>query len=196
MTNWDYPFSFPTSGWKGQLTIPRELSLRTTSEGIRLHQSPISELETLRNTVIHVNNREVTETSQNVLKGLQAGAFEIEAEVEFLRTARAGIRLPAREGGGQQTVVGYNNSAHHMFIDRSASGTTDFSSLFSTEHKALLYPIDGVVKRVFTSMNLPSRCSAMTETLYSRTLFFRIGPDGVELLHPRRPSEAEIPSGA
>jgi levanbiose-producing levanase len=147
MTNWDYPFSFPTSGWKGQLTIPRELSLRTTSEGIRLHQSPISELETLRNTVIHVNNREVTETSQNVLKGIQAGAFEIEAEVEIPTDSSElefGFRL--RKGGGQQTVVGYNNAAHHMFIDRSASGTTDFSSLFSTEHKALLHPIDGVVK--------------------------------------------------
>ena len=87
MTNWDYPFSFPTSGWKGQLTIPRELSLRTTNEGIRLHQSPISELETLRDTVIHVNNRQVTETSENVLKGFRPVRLKSRPKSRFRQTA-------------------------------------------------------------------------------------------------------------
>ncbi|GAA3334465.1 hypothetical protein GCM10020331_102520 [Ectobacillus funiculus] len=51
MTNWDYPFAFPTTGWKGELTIPREVRLVKTDEGIRLAQVPIKELQTIRSTI-------------------------------------------------------------------------------------------------------------------------------------------------
>ncbi|MFD1909884.1 hypothetical protein ACFSQ7_46845 [Paenibacillus rhizoplanae] len=50
MSNWDYPFSFPTEGWKGQLTIPRKLSLKTVNGNVILAQNPISELSSLRGT--------------------------------------------------------------------------------------------------------------------------------------------------
>ena len=57
MTNWDYPFAFPTSGWSGEMTIPRELSLRSTDEGLRLYQAPIKELSALRNNLYSVANK-------------------------------------------------------------------------------------------------------------------------------------------
>lgn len=139
MTNWDYPFSFPTSPWKGQLTIPRELSLKNTREGIRLVQHPVSELTLLRSTLFSLENHSVTESSLNILEGLKVGAYEIEAEFELPSVGGAmelGFHL--RSGGDQRTVVGYSTELQQIFVNRADSGLTDFSSLFSTLHEAPL----------------------------------------------------------
>lgn len=151
MTNWDYPFSFPTTGWKGQLTIPREISLKITDEGISMYQKPIDELASLRSPLLQIANRKVAANSDNILKGLASGAYEIEAEIELPANAGAsefGFRL--RQGGDQQTIVGYKPGSQQLFVDRSASGTTDFSSRFSTRHEASLAAVNNRVKlRIF-----------------------------------------------
>ncbi|MEC0232953.1 GH32 C-terminal domain-containing protein [Paenibacillus kribbensis] len=139
MTNWDYPFSFPTSPWKGQFTIPRELSLKTTREGIRLIQHPVSELNSLRSPLFSLENHSVNESSLNILEGLKASAYEIEAEFELPSVGAAmelGFHL--RSGGDQRTVVGYTTGLQQIFVNRADSGLTDFSSLFTTLHKAPL----------------------------------------------------------
>ena len=33
MSNWDYPFAYPTSPWNGQMSLPREWSLKTNASG-------------------------------------------------------------------------------------------------------------------------------------------------------------------
>ncbi|OBA08281.1 beta-fructosidase [Paenibacillus polymyxa] len=141
MTNWDYPFSFPTAPWKGQLSIPRELSLKTTREGIRLIQHPIAELTSLRSHLFSLKHASITESSPNILEGLKAGAYEIEAEFEFPSVGRAStFGFYVREGGEQRTVVGYKTDVQQMFVNRAESGLTDFSTLFSTLHEASLAP--------------------------------------------------------
>ncbi|WP_371862491.1 GH32 C-terminal domain-containing protein [Mesobacillus foraminis] len=142
MTNWDYPFAFPTSGWKGELTIPREVRLVKTEEGIRLAQAPIQELQGLRSTIFQTQNKLVNpESAPNLLKGISSGAFEIEAEIEIPASSQNtefGFRV--REGGGQKTVIGYKSEDQQLFVDRSESGEIDFSSQFSTFHEAPLKP--------------------------------------------------------
>lgn len=148
MTNWDYPFAFPTSGWKGELTIPRELSLRSTDEGLRLFQAPIEELSALRNKLYSASDIVIGPDSQNLLKGLVSGAYEIEAELEIpagSNVTEFGFNL--REGvGGSKTVVGYKTNDSTMFIDRAASGETDFSPLFTTYQEVPLTPDRSRVK--------------------------------------------------
>lgn len=137
MTNWDYPFAFPTSNWKGELTIPREVSLVTTKDGIRMVQSPIKELESLRKPLYSTSNKSVSPSSGNLLKGIISGAYEIEAEIEIPEASTVtefGFNI--REGANQKTVVGYQASDSRMFVDRTASGETEFSNLFSKKHEA------------------------------------------------------------
>ncbi|ADM68829.1 Levanase [Paenibacillus polymyxa E681] len=151
MTNWDYPFSFPTSPWKGQFSIPRELSLKTTREGIRLMQHPISELTSLRSRLFSIENQSVTESSPNILEGLDAGAYEIEAVFELPSVgAASAFGFYVRDGGEQRTAVGYTTDIQQMFVNRADSGLTDFSTLFSTLHKASLAPIENRIQmRIF-----------------------------------------------
>ncbi|WP_025700237.1 GH32 C-terminal domain-containing protein, partial [Paenibacillus forsythiae] len=147
MTNWDYPFSFPTSPWKGQMTVPRELSLKTTPGGIRLAQTPIAELEQLRGTPFVVADTDVSADTDNILASPFGNAYEIEAELELPKTGAAsefGFRL--REGGAQRTVVGYRKGSGTLFVDRSTSGRTDFSSKFSAVHEAKVQQDSSMVK--------------------------------------------------
>lgn len=141
MTNWDYPFAFPTQGWKGEITLPREVTLKRTEEGLRLAQAPIEELKTLRREIYSAANREVNPNGANLLEGLTSGAYEIEAEIEIPKGS--GVRefgFHLRKGAEQKTVAGYNVTENRMFVDRSDSGITDFSNLFSTHHSAPLQP--------------------------------------------------------
>lgn len=122
---------------KGVLSIPREVSLVTTKDGIQLAQSPIKELQSLRSQLYYTANKEVSPSSQNLLKGVTSGAYEIEAEVEIPAGSQASeFGFNVRVGGSQKTVVGYSPSESQIFVDRAASGLTDFSSLFSTRHEA------------------------------------------------------------
>ncbi|WP_020432422.1 GH32 C-terminal domain-containing protein [Paenibacillus riograndensis] len=139
MSNWDYPFAFPTSGWKGELTVPREVTLVMTPEGLRLAQSPVKEIEQLRSRLFTAADKRVNSSSPNLLKGLVAGAYEIEAELEIPDGSTATeFGFNVREGADQKTVVGYKVGESQLFVDRSASGVTDFSSLFSTRHEAAM----------------------------------------------------------
>ena len=48
MSNWQYAQTVPTGTWRSANTVPRELSLVVTKEGLRLCQKPVKELEILR----------------------------------------------------------------------------------------------------------------------------------------------------
>jgi levanbiose-producing levanase len=147
MTNWDYPFAFPTQGWKGKLTIPRELKLIQSDEGVVLAQAPINELKSLRSELYSVTNKEVNAQSADLLKGLSSSAYEIEAEIKIPNGSKAQeFGFHVREGNGKKTVVGYKVAQEQLYVDRSASGVTDFSTLFSTRHEAPMQLRNGSVK--------------------------------------------------
>lgn len=148
MTNWDYPFAFPTKGWKGELTLPREVTLKRTEEGIRLVQVPAAELGSLRGkTLFSAADRPVHPNGPNLLKGVTSGAYEIEAEIEIPRGSRVSeFGFGLREGAGKRTVVGYKVADNQMYVDRSRSGDTGFFDRLVTLHEASLKPDNGRIK--------------------------------------------------
>jgi len=48
MDNWRYAVNIPTTPWRGAMSIPHVLTLKRLPEGIRLIQSPIAQVEELR----------------------------------------------------------------------------------------------------------------------------------------------------
>lgn len=146
MTNWDYPFSFPTSPWKGELTIPRELYLVDTDEGLRLAQRPVGELESLRGEPLTLSSKSVTPQTTNLLNGFSGSAYEVEAELELPESGAASeFGFQVREGGEQKTVVGYRSATNTLFVDRSKAGFNDFSDKFTTLHEAIVKPVNRTI---------------------------------------------------
>lgn len=119
MANWRYPYQSPTEPWKGSMSIPRQLSLKTVKDGsIKLFQEPVSELESLRADHIAIHSMEVEgEQSINDLSGTN---YEFEAVLEWENVEEFGIRV--RQSDDEDTVIGVNTKENKLFLDRSRAG--------------------------------------------------------------------------
>ncbi|MHC6222729.1 GH32 C-terminal domain-containing protein [Arthrobacter sp. MMS24-S77] len=138
VSNWDYAFSSPTGRWNGQLSIPRELTLKDIpGAGLRLAQAPVVEEESLRTSSWEASNVTVTPSSANPLAAASGRSFELEAEVGIPTSGGAtSFAFELRKGtgstGAQQTAIAFDAGAGTMTVDRSASGRADFSRYFAS----------------------------------------------------------------
>jgi len=102
MNNWQYADKLPTGPWRGQMTIPRELVLKTFPEGIRLVQKPARALTLLRG---------------NTVGKPTTGSFEIETALQMNGATEAGWKIAGRDG--TYTLIGYDAVKHEVFVDRT-----------------------------------------------------------------------------
>lgn len=143
MSNWKYANLTPTTGWRGAMTVPRELELRREDDGIRLFQRPVRELERLRRDGgqwqgIHVN------PDHPFSPAIPGEQMDVRALLRLHGAEAAGIRF--RSSSGWHTAVGYDLCKQALFIDRSASGSTDFHPQFACHHEAGLKLENGIVE--------------------------------------------------
>lgn len=144
MSNWQYAREVPSDGWRGMFSVPRELSLTATANGMRLVHKPIPELEVLRVKGQHWQNQTV-KPGENLLAGLTGDAFEIIAEFQ-VQSSENSFGLHVRQGGEERTTIGYNFQTQEVFIDRTRSGQREFKEGFAAVHSASLEPQNGIVR--------------------------------------------------
>jgi fructan beta-fructosidase len=124
MGNWSYARNVPTSWGKGFESIPRDLSLKTFPEGVRLVQTPVPELKMLRRDSVSFKNKPFKGTAPlNEFKPLK-NVYEIEAGFDIKGTDVVGFNLLV--GDGRKLVIGYSSKEKALFIDRS--NCSDFIS--------------------------------------------------------------------
>lgn len=131
MSNWRYAEDIPTSPWRGTMTIPRELVLKTTqSKKVRLASIPVIELLALRGKSLKVEDRAISETmGLTIADCLTNGAFEVLVEYEPGTASEFG--LVVGNTNGEKTTVGYEALTQRLFVDRRDSGVTDFNPDFA-----------------------------------------------------------------
>ncbi|MED3515552.1 levanase [Bacillus subtilis] len=151
MSNWQYANDVPTSPWRSATSIPRELKLKAFTEGVRVVQTPVKELETIRGTSKKWKNLTISPASHNVLAGQSGDAYEINAEFKVSPGSAAEFGFKVRTGENQFTKVGYDRRNAKLFVDRSESGNDTFNPAFNTgKETAPLKPVNGKVKmRIF-----------------------------------------------
>ena len=133
MGSWRYGGTEPVRGIQ---TVPRELSLKTFPEGVRLIQSPIKELQTLRSAERTLDAKAFEGKWVPVKISPTKNTYEIEAEFENLNAQEFGLQLCV--GNNQKTVVGYSVKDQQLYIDRKNSGLDDFIGLFKEISKGPL----------------------------------------------------------
>ena len=151
MNNWTYAQDIPTGvtqgqAWRGQMTLPRELGLIQTTEGIRLTQKPVAEIELLRGEPVVFKETLIT-SDQDVETGVELvqGEIIVEFLIEDVNQAdQVGVRL--RAGDGEETLVGYAPKARKLFVTRGESGQTDFSDRFTPGASAPYQPTGDTVR--------------------------------------------------
>ncbi|MGH2346018.1 MAG: glycoside hydrolase family 32 protein [Chloroflexota bacterium] len=138
MGNWTYAHDLPTTPWQGAMTVPRQVQLRTSAEGIQLTQQPVHELAMLREQVTTWSDRAITPDTPFLID--QPGdALEITATFRLGTAAECGIRV--RTGEIDHTTIGYDVGKGYLFIDRTQSGVTEFNPMFPGRHGGPAAPI-------------------------------------------------------
>ncbi|MEK6781410.1 MAG: glycoside hydrolase family 32 protein [Bacteroidota bacterium] len=131
VNNWTYANQIPTSVWRGAMSVPRKLSLKETENGIRLIQSPINEIASLR-------GEEVTDSLAS------ESSAEIELELNTERSEEVGIKL--FKSVGEETIIGYRVKDQVLFLDRTKSGNVNFNPDFASIEEVKLKPMNGKIK--------------------------------------------------
>ena len=181
MNNWQYAQEIPTMPWRSAQSLPRALALRTTSEGIRLVQQPINELQTLRGPRHTVAAQPVGEGAITLAShGVAGTALEIAVEFDVGTAAEVGLKV--RAGRDEETVIGVDSRGGRLFVDRTRSGQVGFHREFSGRHTAPLRVESGRVKlRVFVDWSSVEVFAADGEVVLTDQLFPAPDSDGVAL---------------
>ena len=186
MSNWEYGGDVPTSPWRSAMSIPRELGLSRTAEGIRLVQKPAREVESLRDRHFAFKSGDVSEANA-WLKERHVQGDQLELMVEFAPRSSGTEGVKVLTSDTEATVIGVDRQRGRAFVDRTHSGNVTFHQKFSGVYDAPLAVHDGRVKlhlfvdassvevfvndgeRVFTSLVYPSAASRGVELFGSIT---------------------------
>ncbi len=126
MNNWVYGQSIPTSTWRGAATLPRELRLARTPEGIRLAQTPVEAVQQLRTPLGVWENLTV---SDDLPLDVQGRTLEIIAEIDAGTAERFGLVVQYGEIAGTRIV--YNAARSQLLISRTDTTEAGYISGFN-----------------------------------------------------------------
>jgi sucrose-6-phosphate hydrolase SacC (GH32 family) len=153
MTNLNYTGDNPTFPWRGQMTIPRKLSLKNTSSGLRLVQAPAISSDFLEKKDSfekeNFNIKNTIELSGGTL--FADNAYLIEAEIEVKSANKVGFKI-AQEADSLnsknnkfETKVYYDTKKKSLILDRLKSSVKHHAQFPSIE-EANYELKDGVLK--------------------------------------------------
>ncbi|WP_246119489.1 glycoside hydrolase family 32 protein [Cellulomonas massiliensis] len=147
--NWRAPYSAPTVGWQGQMSVPRELALRTVDGLPRLVQTPAAELETLWGSPTTWRPRSVDGTWAVDWRGT---AYELDAELDVGTAREVAVHVRTGDGARGGVAIGVTSGDDpQLFVDRSGAGSPvigarDGSGPALVPRRTTGYrPVDGVV---------------------------------------------------
>jgi fructan beta-fructosidase len=122
MIGWLMPFETATSPWRGQMSIPRDLSLKKTATGIRLFQQPSAVLDaSLRKLPASRKWEQKTVTLDSKELPLNNGLrFNtntnwIDATFTPGTASDFGLKI-AQQKNGNSVVIGYNVARNELYI--------------------------------------------------------------------------------
>ncbi len=151
LLGWLQPGGKETFPWKGQMSIPRDLALKTTPEGIRLFQQPASLIGD--NMKKHSGGKVITRQNlvidQHIDLGTSQNSYWIDAEFSVSDAEKIGFKLAQLkdEKGNvvKEVEVGYDAVKKQLYVDctRSEKGIKNDKNIIQT---AAVNPVNGKIK--------------------------------------------------
>jgi sucrose-6-phosphate hydrolase SacC (GH32 family) len=112
------------------MSVPRELALRATTEGIRLVQRPVRELARLRGPAPSLRAPSLRAANDWLAsRRIAAGPLQLRVGFGPRDTGRQGVALFV--SSGTETTVGIDRDRGTVYVDRTRSGKTDFHADFA-----------------------------------------------------------------
>lgn len=183
LNNWQYAQSMTvptTPWWRGQQSEPRELSLRTINGRPELFQSPLRELNTLR------EGRPFRETNQTITgeRAVNASGTLLDIEAAFRPQRATNVGLKVLVGSnGDETVIGYDVAAGRLYVDRTKSGgAASQMNGFYGVHSAPLSLRDGTLNlRILVDSSIVEVFAEGGERVLTDLVYPAMGSDGIKV---------------
>jgi levanase len=140
MNNWDYANSIPTSPWRSAMSLPREVGLTQTAAGPRLTQRAVKQVDSLAAKAGYTEKR-VRDIAPGTTPLPAAASGQVQRiDVTFAPGTAAKAGITVLGNGSTSTVIGYDQAAGELYVDRSNSGDTSFHPLFTSVDSAPVTP--------------------------------------------------------
>ncbi len=136
LSNWEYANQTPATLWRGVFSIPREVGLRRTPNGLRLVQRPLPELQRMRGSQLSLKLADVDEANTALAALDPTPAFELALSLPVTASTRFVVRI--QHGVDAFTDVIVDGAARTLSLDRRRSGEHGFSENFAAVHVAPL----------------------------------------------------------
>jgi sucrose-6-phosphate hydrolase SacC (GH32 family) len=123
MSNWDYVGEQRTTPWKGEMSLPRELTLVRAGKDAVLIQRPVRELARLTQNPFKMSDLKLSGTK--AMKQVSGRQYKAEAEFSWNATNRpdqVGFCLRVSQDNSKYITAGYDVRNHSVSIDQSNSG--------------------------------------------------------------------------
>ncbi|HZK64924.1 MAG TPA: glycoside hydrolase family 32 protein [Puia sp.] len=132
---WMVPGPQKTYPWSGQMSIPRDLSLKTTKAGLRLMQKPAAVIrnnlsELSHNQVVEIKNLKLDDGGTDLDKQhtIAGNAYWLNAEILVRPGTFAGFKIARKKNKDNlisaETVIAYDEKNHQLVVDRTHSGNS------------------------------------------------------------------------
>ncbi|MFC4785572.1 glycoside hydrolase family 32 protein [Nocardioides sp. MAHUQ-72] len=132
MSNWDYAHVVPTEPWRGAMSLPRELSLRTVADRVTLVQRPAPELAVLEGSPSPVTPGPFVLTGELAVPG--GPRYRLDVTFDHVDATELGLDLCV--GRDEVTRLRYEPGTGTLSLDRRASGDSGFSPSFASVDRA------------------------------------------------------------
>jgi len=142
MNNWSYAADVPTTPWRGIMSIPREVELKTINGQIKLVQKPVSELEVLWADSLSFQDETLAAIQDN-LESASYKTFEVKGNLTDLSSN--GFELIVKKGSNQATVFSFDFENQEIRFNRSNSGDLVSNQIFSDVQVAPLNLENGTI---------------------------------------------------
>ncbi len=147
VATWDYAQLVPSKYGKGFWSIPRSLRLKTYSEGIRLTQTPIEQLQTLRYN--KVSMKRTIPVGTRLLSEFVPRENVYELETSFSTDISNTFGFNLCVGEGRKVVVSYDTDSYNLVIDRTHCADVAIPK-FDRMTYANVKPVDNKIRlRIF-----------------------------------------------
>lgn len=129
MSNWQYANNVPTRQYRSANTLARDLTLYREGQELYLKSTPSSEVKKARGKKVSIPSFRVSEKHEivNLFEDNQ-GAYEVEILIQ--NTGASKIAFCLLNDKGEKVSMYYDLNRKQFVMDRSESGTVDFSKDF------------------------------------------------------------------
>jgi sucrose-6-phosphate hydrolase SacC (GH32 family) len=130
MNNWTYGSQIPESGWRGSMTIPREISLvESTDNSYILASNPVRELKLARRNNLKIPRTSISESlTLTSFSKLNGKAKEVELEIGGIKDSI--LHIMFSDGSNQRIIYLIDPIKKQVSVDRSHSGLVGFNKEF------------------------------------------------------------------